>query len=362
MKKLILLSVFALGIITAACEKKTEQGYDISGEIIGAGNTVYLYVMEGKVPTVIDSAEVANGRFHFEGVLEAPVMAQIGTRTEGYVMFPLENTALTISGSLNDPDNIAVTGSSSAEIYDRYKKEEKAIIDSLTAARDIVVGGNADSVNNEIEALTSRLARLDIDFVKANPGNITAAYTLFRNIAPKMQSGELNEYLAGLDENMQNSVYGKLTADMAKALERVEKGMYIDFSAPDPDGKEIALSSIVGPGKYVLLDFWASWCPPCMNEIPYMVEAYKEFSPKGFEIFGVSFDKEKEPWVRTIREKEMNWVHVSELNYWNSKAGALYGVRSIPTNLLIDPNGMIIAKNLRGKALSRKLEELLSTR
>jgi thiol-disulfide isomerase/thioredoxin len=118
------------------------------------------------------------------------------------------------------------------------------------------------------------------------------------------------------------------------------------------------LSSLLN-GNYVLVDFWASWCSPCRAENPNVVAAWKKYSDKGFDVVGVSFDKEYDSWIKAIKDDNLEWAHVSDLKYWNSAAGKLYGIKSIPQNILIDPLGIIIAKNLRGEDLHTELEELL---
>ncbi len=134
---------------------------------------------------------------------------------------------------------------------------------------------------------------------------------------------------------------------------------YKDFSLPGQDGKEITLSDVVKENKYTLLDFWATWCGPCMREVPYLKSAYDEYKDKGFEIFGVSYDEDSIAWQSTIKKSGLDWVQVSALKGWNCPTQEMYGVRSIPRNLLIDSNGTIVAENLRGEALAEKLAELL---
>lgn len=139
-------------------------------------------------------------------------------------------------------------------------------------------------------------------------------------------------------------------------------GLNIGDVAPElkfknPDGKEVSLSSL--RGKAVLIDFWASWCRPCRIENPNVVQAYKKFSGKGFEIYGVSLDKSKDAWVNAIQQDGLDWVNVSDLGGWNSAGAATYGVNSIPGNFLLDANGVIVAKNLRGANLHAELQKLL---
>ena len=130
-----------------------------------------------------------------------------------------------------------------------------------------------------------------------------------------------------------------------------------DFSLPDTDGKPLSLSSLTG--KYVLVDFWASWCGPCRAENPNVVKAYNEFKDKNFTILGVSLDKDKKPWLKAIKDDGLIWNQVSDLKYWNSAVVELYGIESIPFNVLVDPHGKVIASSLRGSDLQAKLKEVL---
>ncbi|MCK9326217.1 MAG: TlpA family protein disulfide reductase, partial [Bacteroidales bacterium] len=129
-----------------------------------------------------------------------------------------------------------------------------------------------------------------------------------------------------------------------------------EISLPNPEGQEVTLSSF--RGKYVLLDFWAGWCAPCRRENPNIVKAYNQFKNKGFEIYGVSLDRDRQEWLDAIKTDKLTWIHVSDLQFWNSPAAKQYGVQSIPANFLIDPNGIIIDRNLRGGALEARLQEI----
>jgi thiol-disulfide isomerase/thioredoxin len=136
--------------------------------------------------------------------------------------------------------------------------------------------------------------------------------------------------------------------------------MYTNFELPSPEGKELKLSKTVKANDYTLLDFWASWCGPCMMEMPYLKAAYAEYHDKGFEIFAVSYDDNAESWKAAIANNQMEWVHVSSLVGWKCPTQQMYNVFSIPRNLLIDRKGNIVAENLRGEELTAKLAELIT--
>jgi peroxiredoxin len=162
---------------------------------------------------------------------------------------------------------------------------------------------------------------------------------------------------AVMHEDVQNGFYGKIVKQQIDAARTGAVGTQaIEFSQANPDGQQVALSSF--RGKYVLVDFWASWCRPCREENPNVVKAFNKYKDKNFTVLGVSLDQSRAPWVKAIEKDKLTWTQVSDLKGWSNEVAAKYNVQSIPQNFLVDPTGKIVAKNLRGEELNSRLSEI----
>ena len=199
----------------------------------------------------------------------------------------------------------------------------------------------------------------DIDsLITKYPASPAAAFYLYRYFTYQLPLDELKATRAKISSELAGCPYVKDLDGIIKQLENVQIGKVApEFSLPDTAGVSVSLSDF--RGKYVLLDFWASWCPPCRRENPNVVKAFNEYKDKNFTIVGISLDKDKSKWMKAIADDNLAWTHLSDLKYWDSEIPALYGVRGIPANVLLDPDGVIVAKNITGEDLHKKLKEVI---
>jgi peroxiredoxin len=189
------------------------------------------------------------------------------------------------------------------------------------------------------------------EFIREHPSSLVSAYVFYRFFSYRLTSGEIRANIALLDTSLLQTQYVKTLQELAVTLETVEIGKPApDFTLTATDGSEVKLSDKLGKG-YVLLDFWAAWCGPCRHENPNVVRVFNKYKDSGFDVFGVSLDRDREAWIKAIAKDSLAWTNVSDLRYWESAPAKIYGVRAIPSNFLIDKSGVIVAKNLRGKEL-----------
>jgi len=290
---------------------------------------VYLQRFENKIFTVIDSAQVKKGSFSFRSQLPLPDLYGISTQRDvipNYVFLDPGDNKVTIDAKEDNRQVVSLSGSKSQELFEEYRAQRKPDIRS---------------------------------FIQKYPDNIVSSYLLYREWSYRLSPEELEAHIALLSGTQQQSRY---IQDLRKII-AVTRQVAVGKKAPaivasDPDGKPQALYDHLG--KYTLIDFWASWCPPCRKENPNIVANYQKYKSQGFEIFAISLDKKKEAWLKGIADDHLTWQHVSELNYWNSEIAATYAVRAIPANFLVDDKGTIIAKNVRGEQLGKVLDSLFN--
>ena len=357
--------VFILFFVSCSQQKSAEK-YTINVTVNGAKDgVVYLSKLVGNEQINVDSTGLISGKAVFTGSLEFPEFYFIKLKDQQlYLPLFVDNHVIDATGSVNDMRNRKVTGSLAQEEFayiidsmNTYTRQERQLgmqYQEAAGKKDTVL---MKEIENQYEQLNTGKSAFLLDYVLEHHSSVAGVFVLLNN-AHLYDFEDLNKAASSLDPSIANSMYVKELTDKVNALKRVAIGQpYTDFTLNDPDGNPVALSSVIGK-NYVLIDFWASWCQPCRAENPNIVQVFTLYHNKGFDIFGVSLDKDLDKWKQAVEDDHLTWTHVSDLQYWNSAAAKLYGVQSIPHNLLIDPNGIIVDKNIRGQDLQDKLAEI----
>ena len=357
----------AASVLLAACSESGK--FVIEGSISPEfnGSKVYLQTLNDDIEFhSIDSSVVSDGAFKFKGQVVSPKLASIVVATQGAspLSFVLENAD--IKAIVGTPATISGTpANDSLQQYYNFiynqTVEMKQLVDTYQSKQkdQTLTPEDESDLMSKYEALESGIQKYSQSFIGLNSQSLAGAYVLYRSlndIAPT----EVETLVSKMSSQTQNSPLVRRINDYLSSLKNSEVGAeYTNLTMPDLQGNMVYLSDYVGKGKYVLVDFWASWCGPCRREMPNVLAAYKKFASKGFEVVGVSFDDNKEAWQNGVTQLGITWPQMSDLKGWKSQAADVYGIRSIPSTLLIDPQGKIIAKDLRGEELEKTLERYL---
>ncbi|MGE0562479.1 MAG: redoxin domain-containing protein [Flavobacteriales bacterium] len=372
-KSILPLLFIASALFLTACDgsKESREIQEVGFELRASLNELtykkaYLSEYKEGEMVKIDSVDVKEGKFSFTGELTLPEVRYVSFN-EGKEMFPvfIENATIQVSGSIVSPDSIKITGSVSQKIVDDFKTGLKSheaimngIVDRYYEAEEKGDEEAMAGIDLEYYAADSIKNIYIEEFVAKNSSSVVAPYLSLRYLLSSYEIPQIETLIASFKDDAKKSIYMTNITDRLAVLKNSQVGSPApDFSMNDANGNPISLSSF--KGKYVLIDFWASWCGPCRAENPNVVAAYKKFSKKGFDIFGVSLDENKDKWLAAIQKDGLTWQHVSDLKGWANAAAKLYGVNSIPHSVLLDKEGVIIAKNLRGEELHKKLGEVL---
>ncbi|WGQ10490.1 TlpA disulfide reductase family protein [Pedobacter gandavensis] len=347
--------------------------YLLKGNIAHLTGKVYLGHEVNGSPVKVDSTTLVNGEFVFKGAVKSPEFYTLTHKNLKYpIQFILENSAITVTKSADSLAVAEVKGSAAHEVYtDFYKGPWKEItakagqiygkIDKAENAAK-AAGGKVDSLTRA--GFDQEFAALDVqnqatvkEYIGKYPSSAGAAAIIFDRFIAYPNFPVATELFASLTKEAQQSAIGAAVTKAIAIDAKTAKGKLAPaFSIADKDGKLVHLSDFIG--KYVLIDFWASWCGPCRKENPNVVAAYKKYHDKGFEIIGISLDSKKEAWLKAIDMDGLTWTHVSDLKGWQCATAQTYGVKAVPASFLIDPNGKVVGKDLRGEELNKTLADL----
>jgi peroxiredoxin len=366
MRKLFIVLLSVLVACSGNNTEVQEGGVTITGKVnYPLSGIITLELLEGNAVTVKDTIELLkdNTFTHFVSNSE-PLIYRLNFYDRQAVNLIVDKDDIDVHVDGNNQKGLSrVEGSEDmeylnevSEMVHKFQEKMGPLNQRFVKVRD---SGNLDdlkTIQDEMEV--ARKEAVDNVKAKINEMGISIAALFSANYIVSDDNFEfLDELAMKFNRELPNSIY---TKDFVKRINEMRKlaigQIAPDFTLPNPDGEMISLSSF--RGSYLLVDFWAKWCKPCRLENPNIVRAYNKFHDKGFEILGVSLDRNRADWLKAIKEDGLTWTHVSDLKFWQSEVVPLYSIKGIPFAVLLDPEGKIIAKNLRGSALEKKLEEI----
>ena len=365
MKKLVLAFFGIALLLSCSTQKKESYNFSINGTITGDyTGKAFLYKRDAGNWIKLDSSTVQNNSFEFKGNIEFPEMYYVTIEGDKYCPVFVDKSQITFKSSVDDFQHAEITGSAAQKEYDAFQDKANTYNDQMNEAWQNIKTARNDG-NKEDEAkyeeaynsADSAYKQYILDYAMEHNASVVSAYVVLKN-AYYYDEKDLEPVVNNFDQSIKQSLYVQKLSERVDVLKRVAVGQQaVDFTMNDSSDQPVVLSSLYG--KYLLVDFWASWCGPCRKENPNVVATYNEYKNKGFDILGVSFDEDKTKWLEAIKSDNLDWHQVSDLKGWGNQAGKLYAINSIPSNILLDPQGKIIAKNLRGEDLQSKLKELL---
>jgi peroxiredoxin len=359
---LLLLPAFSMAQVNKPAAPS--KGFTLTGNIKGLKDSTLVFLVNPLSDNkVLATAYSKKGNFFMFGKVEQPEMYQLSFTgyTDVKELF-VSNVALTVTGDTKNLKSLKLAGSAVQKDYETYQQKFDPLRDQLdklaNKLRSMPASIQRDSLINVFEMGKQNVVKVVGDFVKTRSASYVSPYVLYVTSPVVTDMSVLEERYNALQPEIKESFYGKqLQGLLTQSKVGLEGTQAVDFTQNDTANHPVSLSSF--KGKYVLVDFWASWCGPCRLENPAVVAAYNEYKSKNFTVLGVSLDQVRQKWIDAINKDNLTWTHVSDLKYWSNEVAQLYKIQGIPANMLIDPNGKIIARNLRGEQLHATLKQVL---
>lgn len=375
MKKLFLILMAG----TVACTSVSAQKYSITGTAEGTvdGDTVYLCKAQGYGLVNTDTAVVSNGKFTFSGDVPAAGYAMRFVRpmhagdSKGLCIAQvvLEEADIKVKTYMGTPkykDGDVESTGANQKLLTEYRAATSGIGKGMDDVYRVLLEKKGtkeeqSAAQAKVDSVQRLITIAKRDFLTQHMDNpLPICDMMLNDVFRQLKDDEKAAMLELFKQKMpQSANYKRLAADAAASAPTAIGKKYTDFSMLDTDDKPVKVSDFVGKNKYVLIDFWASWCGPCRAEMPYVLEAYNQYHQKGFEVVGVSLDNKKDAWVKAVKDLHLPWPQMSDLKGWQCQGAAIYNVRAIPANVLVDKDGNIVAKDLRGENLIQQLKKLL---
>jgi len=372
-KKIIMIKHLApiLSLLILSCSN--ENGFNINGTIDAIDDTkVYiLQADQNNQPFIKDSTTVKSNMFSFKGVSATPQISYMQVEgVNGYVLTILENGSINAELYKDSISKSQVYGTKSNDDFVKYKSETKSLVERMNSisseAQDAIMNGDVEiamKLDKDYKKKEQEVLLYEWDFIIDNLDSYMSALLLeVFMVENKVNKDSIIDVYESFSNRIKVSDVGKNIADLLSQFEDpIEVGEVApDFTAPSLDGSNVTLSQELSLNKVTLLDFWAAWCRPCRVENPNLVRLYKLYNNDGFNIIGVSLDRTKEQWEQAVEDDSLLWTQVSNLNFWNDPIARRYSIRAIPQSYLINQDGIVIGKNLRGDDLEEKIKFALS--
>lgn len=358
-----------IAVLFAGCQikEKGNSGFYISGYIKGldAGSAVIKRRVQGEWISV-DSTSIDSGKFFLKGKLITPEMCYIFVADSlPPIRLFTENTDITVKTKSDSIPYADIKGSTCQDQLDNYNDQMRVYNNQLNTIyyeyQQAIHNGNKekqDILDKKFDEVSEQQKEAAIRYVKENSQSFIVPYLAWGTLLYDLNLNEMEDLLNSFDPSLSESIYVKQLNNYIDIKKKVSVGQPMtDITLPDTTGADFTVSSLTG--NVILINFWASWCEPCRMENPDMVSIYNDFKGQGFEIVGISLDEDPEEWEKVIVEDRIFWYHISDLQGWKNTGATQYGVRSLPHNVLIDREGTIAAKNLRGNELREKIKELI---